>query len=435
VTEQHLRPERFRFSHALVQETVYQEATGLRRARLHGLVADALGHLPGQEATATEIAHHLYEAVAVTGPERAIAGAVRASTSAQAALAYEVAEDHLRRALRLLETMPAGRERDRRELDVQDHLAAMLTLVKGVAVAETAAAWARAMELCREVEDRRRLLPSLWGLLSFAWASGDAAGARTLGEHILQLGRASSEPVVTAAAHLGLGSVAVCSGDLAEGERQLGAAKALADGLPDHMLAEVTHADLRVQVDSWLGVALHLQGRHGEASELSDGAVRRALVLGDPFTVALGLAFGLFARVLSAAVDEAWLLADELLAHAEKHRMVDFAHHAGVVRVWAMSQAGAPVEDIVVAMEGLTAAGRAGIRPWRPFWLALQAEVWRKIARPDDAVRCVEDALAEVDAMGSSFCQGALDRLRDELDAARPGAEAGDNPEGCAAAS
>ena len=422
VTEGPVAVERFQFSHFLVHETVYQSVTGLRRARLHGQVADALvAHLADRVGVA-ELAHHLYEAAPVIGPARGIAAAVRASEAAQAALAYEAAEDHLHRALALVGTMASGRERDRLELDVQDHLAALLTLVKGVAVPETAAAWARATELCHEVEDRRRLFPSLWGMFSFAWASGDLDGARAMAEHILHLGRASSEPVVDAAAHLGLGAVALCRGDLGEGAGHLRRGKALADGLPDDTLADVTYADIRVQTDSWLAMALHLQGEHAEARRIIDAAADRARALGDTFTVALGLSFAVFARVLSGAVGEARALADELLEHAERHQLPDFAVHAGVARVWTIAQT-APGPDVPRLIEALPPAGEAGIRPWRPFWFALLAEAWQRLGRGDEAQRALDDAFAEVAAMGSaSFCLAELHRLRGEL--AAPGPDA-----------
>ncbi|MDP1806950.1 MAG: AAA family ATPase, partial [Acidimicrobiales bacterium] len=47
VAEQPAAAERFVFAHALVQETVYAEASRLRRARLHGQVAEALEQVGG----------------------------------------------------------------------------------------------------------------------------------------------------------------------------------------------------------------------------------------------------------------------------------------------------------------------------------------------------------------------------------------------------
>src|SRR5688572_9421719 len=239
--------------------------------------------------------------------------------------------------------MAPGRDRDLHELDVQDQLAPLLTLVKGVAVAETAAAWTRATELCQSLGDQRRLLQPLWGLLSYAWASGDLAGARALGEHLLRLGLDASEPVVTAAAHLGRGSVALCAGDLAEGARHLAAGKELADALPDDTLAHVTLAYLRVQVDSWLAMAHHVQGRHAEGQAVIDGALARARSLGDPLSVAIGLAFAVFARVLGGALADVGRFAHALLAHSGTHQLADFAFHAKVAQLWtAAHQPSAP---------------------------------------------------------------------------------------------
>jgi tetratricopeptide (TPR) repeat protein len=300
---------------------------------------------------------------------------------------------------------------------VQEQLASLLTLVKGVAVSDTAAAWTRATELSREVGDQRRLLPPLWGLLSYAWASGDLAGARALGEHLLRLGREASEPVVTAAAYLGLGSVALCCGDLDEGVRHLTAGKELADAATEDTLAHVTHADLRVQVDSWLAMAHHLQGRHAEGRQLIDGVLDRARALGDPFTVAIALAFAVFARLINGAVTEVAGLAQELLSHSAAHRLADFAFHAKVAQVWTTAHRAGAVAQLVAMLQALPPAAAASIRPWRPFWLALEAEAWMRLGRPDRARQAVEEAWGEVDDMRSSFCEAELLRLRGELDA------------------
>jgi len=320
VTEHPAAVERFRFSHAIVQQSIYEELSRLRRARLHGLVADALGEIGADQAKATEVAHHLYEAVAVTGPQRAITAAIPASAAAQAALAYEVAEDHLRRALALVATMASGPERDRHELDVRVDLATLLSFVKGVAEPETVMAWERAVELCRAVEDQHRLLLSLWGLLTFAWASGDMDGARTLAEHILALGRGSGDPAVAPTADLGLGLDALCCGDLVTGSAHLTAAKEVADAVADDALVDVTFGDLRVQIDSWLSMACALRGDHDVGRRLVDAAVDRATTTGGSMTVVTSLSFALVARVLSGDVAEARRLAEELIGHTDRCR-------------------------------------------------------------------------------------------------------------------
>jgi hypothetical protein len=311
--------------------------------------------------------------------------------------------------------MPAGPERDRHDLDLQVQLASLLSVVKGVATLESAQAWERATELCRAVADERRLLLSLWGLLTFAWARGDMQGARALAEHMLPLRRTSSDPAVTVTAHLGLGLVAVCRGDLIEGSAHLAAGKAVADAVDEDALADATFADLRVQIDSWLSMVRHLQGDHDEGRRLVEAAVERAGTIGGPIATATALSFALFAAVLSDDVGNGQQLAQELIDQTDRLQLTDFTYHGRVVRAWALASAGAPEVEVVTLLRELPSAVTAGIRPWHPFWLALTAETWQRMGYPEEALGLVTKAQAEVDAMGSSFSSAEVHRLRGEL--------------------
>ncbi len=164
--------------------------------------------------------------------------------------------------------------------------------MKGLATPESARAWERATELCRAVEDRRRLLLSLWGLFTFAWANGQMDGSRALAEHMFQLRRTASDPAVIVTAHLAVGLVAVCGRHLDDGVADLGVAKEVADAVAGEVLAGVTFTDLRVQVDSWLSMARHLRGEHEEGRRLVEAAVTRAHALGSPLAVATALSSG-----------------------------------------------------------------------------------------------------------------------------------------------
>jgi DNA-binding SARP family transcriptional activator len=109
----------YRFSHDIVRETLYEEVSPLRRARLHGRIGAALaakaGH--GADVPPASVAHHLLLGVpGRSDADRAGAArwAVRAAEAATACLAYEEAVDWYEQGLAALPAV--GSERDRVEV-------------------------------------------------------------------------------------------------------------------------------------------------------------------------------------------------------------------------------------------------------------------------------------------------------------------------------
>lgn len=94
---------RYAFSHALVRQTIYEELPIPQRLRLHRAVADAIEelHAADLEPHLPQLAHHLFQAAALGGAEKAVAITLRAARTAYAQLAYEEAAAHYERALQL----------------------------------------------------------------------------------------------------------------------------------------------------------------------------------------------------------------------------------------------------------------------------------------------------------------------------------------------
>lgn len=89
--------DRFRFPHALVRQTLYEELSASRRVRVHARIADAYASLPRYEAA--QLAHHRIEAAAVTDLELVAEAAKGAANEAMATYAWETAIDWIDRAL------------------------------------------------------------------------------------------------------------------------------------------------------------------------------------------------------------------------------------------------------------------------------------------------------------------------------------------------
>ena len=91
----------YQFTHALIRETLSQELSATRRARLHARVSEALETMYGDDAEthASELAHHFGEAEAVLGTEKLVRYSLLAGERALATYAYEDALTHFERGL------------------------------------------------------------------------------------------------------------------------------------------------------------------------------------------------------------------------------------------------------------------------------------------------------------------------------------------------
>ena len=174
---------RYRFSHALVNETIYDDLKVGRRAEMHRRAGLALEsrHGTGDGPHLAALAAHWYRAVPAASPDKGIEYAGRAATWAQAHLAWEQAEEQLRRALDLLAGMPDDEGRSRRELEVLDQLSTLLIMTSGYATPGLDEIGARMHELCRRIDDTGLLAHALWRLGIFYLAACELETAATVG--------------------------------------------------------------------------------------------------------------------------------------------------------------------------------------------------------------------------------------------------------------
>ena len=139
---------RYRFAHALVRETIYEDISRARRARLHARVVDALVATRGPEPEpAAEMAYHCWQAAPVIGAARALPHLLRAGEQAAAQLAYEAADEQFERALELAGQLPASPQATEQEIHIGARLGTVRLVARGFADPDAAQALARARSL------------------------------------------------------------------------------------------------------------------------------------------------------------------------------------------------------------------------------------------------------------------------------------------------
>jgi DNA-binding SARP family transcriptional activator len=94
-------PGRYQFTHGLIQVTLADELSLVRRARLHARIAEVLEELygPAADANAAELAHHFAEAASILGPNKLVHYSLVAGEAALSAHAPEQALVHFQRGI------------------------------------------------------------------------------------------------------------------------------------------------------------------------------------------------------------------------------------------------------------------------------------------------------------------------------------------------
>ncbi len=221
VAEAPRRLDEFSFSHALVRETIYAQLTRSRRLRLHLRVGEALERRPLREDVhPAEIAHHLFLARELGGPEKAVVQTLRAAERAVSSLAYEEAVGQYRRALEVIEE--------------------------------------------QEQRDEHRRCDILLALGRVLWQTGDAQARETYWEAAVSA-RERRDPQHLACAALGVG----------ERYWEVNIIGPKYRGLLEEALAAMNeeHGVLRARVMARLAENLHFRGEEQRGETLSSDAV------------------------------------------------------------------------------------------------------------------------------------------------------------------
>ena len=209
---------KLRFRHELIREVAYetQRRTVLRER--HSTLADLLagGENAGQRATRVAAAHHLERAGRLA---HAVAAHLQIVQADQALGAHEEATGRLTHLLELLESMPAGLERDRTELAVRELRSFSAVTVRGYAATETAEDYPRCRQLIEESVHDADVLPYLIRQWTYYSARGDFVQAEEINDAVAR--RTEAAGVYFPGAALGKGVVDFFQGDFTQAVSQL----------------------------------------------------------------------------------------------------------------------------------------------------------------------------------------------------------------------
>jgi predicted ATPase len=420
--ETRLFPERaYTFKHALTQQVAYQSLLMITRQRYHARLARELeARFPETVETQPELlAYHCTEAGLAA---QAIEYWQRAGERSTARSAYVEAVAHLTKGLEVLQMLPDTPERAQHELDMQLALGQALAVTKGAGAPEVGHAFARARELCRQVEDTPQLLRVLGGLAVFYRQRVELQTARELLEQCLALAQRQHDAARIIEIHAEMGLLLYYLGELVSAHTHLEQVLALSGPQPDRTLTFRAGEDTRVFCLGWMARVLWMLGYPDQALTRSHEMLTYAQELSHTHS----LTRALFHATMIHSLRREWSTAQERAEAALAITTAQgFGHSVGVVtflRGEALAAQGQGEAGIAQMHQGLIAIRATGQGVALSVYLAMLGRAYSNSGHAEEGLRLLTEALVHVDHTGERFWEAEVYRRKGELLQAVPDA-------------
>lgn len=402
------------FKHAMIQEAAYQSLLKSRRQQYHQRIASVLVEHFADDADAQPevVALHQTQAGDI---DAAVNWWQRAGQHAFRRASYAEAIAHYSSGLRVLETLADERPRDQSELALQVELGYALIPLRGWGAPETAQAFSRAGELCRQIGDTPSQFRALWGLGAFHFVRGDQHKAREVAEQCLDLARQTNDEDALIEAHYLLGIVRCVRGEFVLGCENLEECIRLYGSEVREMHRLLYGQDAKASALGWLAMALWVRGHPDEALARANEALAFVRDTTQPFLFARGLAGVGFVHAFRREPrgPDTELPAAQAVCAEEGftyfHAVVSAFQGANLVLL------GSPHEGIELMQASARALRAMGSGLLLTPILANLASAHIALGHVDETIAALDEGLAFVDRNGERWAESELHRIRGQL--------------------
>jgi predicted ATPase len=145
-------------------------------------------------------------------------------------------------------------------------------------------------------------------------------------------------------------------------------------------------------------------------------AVNEARKIGQAATLMYALWFTSFHHMFSGQYSEAQLLLDELAALAdEKDASLFWKATEIAFRGALFAETGNAPEAVRAITSGMTLLRSTGATLYEPYHLWHLAMAYAELDQPDDAQRCIHEAIAKVERLNEKWCEAEVHRMAGEI--------------------
>src|SRR5216683_917790 len=407
----------YTFKHALVQEAAYSTLLRGQRQHLHARITTTLEERFPEIVTSQPglLARHCAEGGMA---EKAIAYCLAAGEQAIARSAMAEAVAQLRRGLNLLTSLSDTAGRRRHELNLQIALGRALIATKGQGARATGEAYARARQLCEQLERPAQLLPVLFGQWIHYLLRAELRLARRSAAELQQLVKAQDDTSLKFVACRWGGVTDLYLGEFTAARAELEHGLALFDPVQRPFYAALEAYDAHVAILSYLSRILVSLGYFDQARTRRDAALAEASKLGHTFTLAHSLFLACLDEWSVKSEHALFRHAEELATLSAEHDFALFSAGGSLFRGWCIVALRQGQQGIVLLDEALAAWRATGSMLLVPFFLLLLADASGKAGQREEGLRRLDEVARLVETTQELWIESEMHRVRGELLAA-----------------
>lgn len=387
----------YAFLHALIQDAAYTSLLRRTRQNIHkGIAEVVVTRFPELAENQPQMPARHYELAGEL--EHAADYWMKAANRAVEAFAQEDCVAYLRRALAVIEKLPADDPvRIRREMEVLLALAPMLMATRGFATQEVESVSTRARELCEQAENYQGVVAALWGLWTVHFVRGDMPSAKEAAQPVFDMALASENPILDIASRQAVGYNEYFTGNF-EAAREHGEhALAIFDLEQERQIVATFQLPSSVACGVFLAQSLWFLGYPEQAEARHRDAWELVETLAQPACTAYGMGVCVFLHFAKRDLDTIEQWAETLYTLSDEQGFLMWSAQARIYRGWVQSLRGDAANGIVEMNKGLAEYEGTGAHLMMPQLKLMFAEAYRAADLIDDALSAIDEGVSAAD--------------------------------------
>ena len=147
----------------------------------------------------------------------------------------------------------------------------------------------------------------------------------------------------------------------------------------------------------------------------AERAVKNAREIGQATTLMYALFHAVVDHVRSGNYVAAYTQVDELIALADERGALFWKAFGTAVRGWIFTETGKASDAVRAITSGITSLRSTGAILYEPWHLLYLAMAYAELGQPDDARRCIDDAIDRVERSNEKWCEAEVHRIAGEI--------------------